>query len=107
MTEAVYDDWKNRFRCVEDMHANVPTAKRIIYATAILHNLAVLWNDEMPDDEEVYDDSEDDDSEDDDSEDDDNGPRDVEARDLGRILRDQMCANMPPASSEEEEVPRT
>jgi hypothetical protein len=48
MTENVYGELKKRFPCLRDMRNHLPTAKKIIVATAILHNLSKLWNDEVP-----------------------------------------------------------
>jgi hypothetical protein len=46
MTENVYGELK-RFLCLRDMRNHLPATK-IIVATAILHNLLKLWNDEVP-----------------------------------------------------------
>jgi hypothetical protein len=48
MTENVYGVLKRRFPCLREMRNHLPTAKKIIVATAVLHNLAILWNDEVP-----------------------------------------------------------
>jgi hypothetical protein len=47
MTENVYGELKKRFLCLRDMRNHLPATK-IIVATAILHNLLKLWNDEVP-----------------------------------------------------------
>jgi hypothetical protein len=53
MTENVYGVWKRRFPCLREMRNHLPTAKKIIVATAILHNLSIFWNDEVPLEPEV------------------------------------------------------
>ncbi len=48
MSENVYAVWKKRFPCLRYMRCHHRLAKKIIVATAILHNIAVRWNAEEP-----------------------------------------------------------
>jgi hypothetical protein len=48
MSENVYGVWKKRFPILREMRNWYPLAKEVIIATAILHNIAILWKDEEP-----------------------------------------------------------
>ena len=52
MTENVYGIWKQRFPCLRNLRCHYQNAKDTIIATAILHNLAILWGDRLPPDDE-------------------------------------------------------
>lgn len=92
MSENVYGVWKSRFPCLRNLRCHYENAKKTIVATAVLHNISILWNDAMPEDEpevpEVPDDEQfvvvEDRTE----------PHLVRQR--GQAIRDQLCAEMPP-----------
>ena len=48
MTENIYAMWKRRWPILKHMREDLLRAKQTIDATAILHNLAILWSDELP-----------------------------------------------------------
>ena len=48
MTENIYGWWKRRWPIIKHMREDIPTGKETIDATAVLHNLAIIWNDEVP-----------------------------------------------------------
>lgn len=48
MTENVFGIWVRRFPCLKNMRCHYENAKEIIDASAILHNYAILWGDEWP-----------------------------------------------------------
>lgn len=52
MSECVFGIWKRRFPCLKHMRTHLQLSQDIIFATAVLHNLGVLWRDEAPEDEE-------------------------------------------------------
>ena len=52
MTENVYGIWKQRFPCLRNLRCHYQNTKDTIIATAILHNLAILWGDRLPPDDE-------------------------------------------------------
>ena len=58
MTENIFGRWKKRFPIITNLRTHMELSQKIIIATAILHNIATLWNDELPEGEE--DDDEDD-----------------------------------------------
>ena len=43
MTEHIYGIWKRRFPIAENLRNHLPNAIKIINATAILHNISILW----------------------------------------------------------------
>jgi hypothetical protein len=43
MTENIYGIWKKRFPIITHLRTHLPQSMKIIVATAILHNLSVLW----------------------------------------------------------------
>ena len=43
--------WKQRFPCLRNLLRHYHKAKKTIIATAVLHNLSIHWNDQVPDDE--------------------------------------------------------
>jgi len=49
MTENIYAIWKCRFPILRNMRCHLPTAKKIIIATGILHNLSIRLQDGLPD----------------------------------------------------------
>ena len=49
MTENIYGIWKRRFPIIRCLHVTLENAQKIILATAILHNLSVLWQEILPD----------------------------------------------------------
>ena len=50
MSECIYGRWKRRFPVIKHIRNHTPLARDIILATAILHNLSIYWNEELPDD---------------------------------------------------------
>ena len=46
MTEDIFGQWKKRFPILNCLRSNYQKARRTIYVTAILHNLAKMWGDE-------------------------------------------------------------
>lgn len=51
MTENIFGRWKQRFPILMDLRTEVTLSQKIILATAILHNIATLWSEELPDGE--------------------------------------------------------
>lgn len=49
MSENIFGIWKRRFPVVNQLRANRENARKIVIATAILHNICILWGDEDPD----------------------------------------------------------
>ena len=47
-TENIYGIWKRRFPLIKHIRLHVKDAVRVITATAILHNMAMTWNDSLP-----------------------------------------------------------
>ena len=43
MTECIYGIWKRRFPIIKSLRVHLPNAYKVITATAILHNLSVMW----------------------------------------------------------------
>ena len=62
MTEDVYGRWKMRFPILRQLRVFLPLAQKIILATAILSNMAVIFNE--PEEEEDNDGNDDDDEQD-------------------------------------------
>ena len=48
-TENIFGMWKRRFPIIRNLRNHFDNALEIVMATAVLHNLAVLWNEEEPD----------------------------------------------------------
>ena len=48
MSENVFGIWKHRFPVTRNMRNHVPLAEEVIMTTALLHNISILWNDELP-----------------------------------------------------------
>ena len=49
MTENIFGRWKQRFPILRNLSTHLVISQKIILATAILHNIATLWNEEIPD----------------------------------------------------------
>ncbi len=49
MTENLFALWQRRFPFLHHARMNKDNVKATIAATAILHNISLLWNDDMPD----------------------------------------------------------
>ena len=49
MTENIFGRWKQRFPILRNLSTHLVLSQKIILATAILHNIATLWNEEIPD----------------------------------------------------------
>ena len=93
MSENVFGIWKKRFPCLNNIHCFHPNAKKTIYATGVLHNLSILWNDEDPDEDYVDGIDELPDVEEYIVDEDDADIGTI--RERGQILRDNLCARMP------------
>jgi hypothetical protein len=103
MTENIFGVWKRRFPCLNNLRCHVDLARKVVYATAVLHNLAIRWADEEVEedlDDGGVDNDEPADPAGDAAEDDagpvgnDAGPALVRAR--GQTKRDWLRMRMPP-----------
>jgi len=58
MTENIYGRWKRRFPILKQLRYHLENSLNTIIATAIIHNLCILWNDEteVPSDDDDDDD---------------------------------------------------
>ena len=52
MTENIFGRWKTRFPIITNLRTHLELSQKIIIATAILHNIATLWNEQLPEGEE-------------------------------------------------------
>ena len=52
MTENIFGRWKKRFPILTNLRTHLELSQKIIIATAILHNIATLWNEELPEGED-------------------------------------------------------
>ena len=52
MTENIFGRWKKRFPILTNLRTHLELSQKIIIATAILHNIATLWNEQLPEGEE-------------------------------------------------------
>jgi len=59
MSENVYGIWKRRFPIIRALRCHLPFSQDIIVATAVLHNLGILWRDAAVFEEEEEDDEDD------------------------------------------------
>ena len=48
MTEHIYGMWKRRWPIIKHMQEDLETGKESIDATAVLHNLTIIWNGDVP-----------------------------------------------------------
>ena len=96
MSECLYGPWKRRFPILKNLRTDFELSQKIILATAILFNMARMWEDDDFDDEDNQDGNE--------SDDDDNTlDTDVVIQDQaqatvrrrGQCLRDQLKDAMP------------
>ena len=98
MSECLFGVWKRRFPILKNLRTDFSLSQRIVVATAILQNMARMWEDEEPSDDEEDSDSDDDHSDEDDAGADfivqDAAPATVRMR--GQILRERMKDGMPP-----------
>jgi len=51
MTENTFGIWRRRFPVIKNLRCHHKRARKTIIATAVLHNLGYLWNDELVDDD--------------------------------------------------------
>ena len=58
MTENIFGRWKKRFPIITNLRTHLELSQKIIIATAILHNIATLWSDPLPEGEEEDDEEE-------------------------------------------------
>ena len=58
MTENIFGRWKKRFPIITNLRTHLQFSQKIIIATAILHNIATLWSDPLPEGEEEDDEEE-------------------------------------------------
>ena len=52
MRENIFGRWKKRFPIITNLRTHLQFSQKIIIATAILHNIATLWSDPLPEGEE-------------------------------------------------------
>ena len=95
MTECTFGIWKRRFPCVKNgLRNDLDFAKKTIVATAVLHNISILWADGLPPGEERPVEQEvPEHPEDQFIIEDETGTEAVRAR--GQALRDMLTENMP------------
>lgn len=97
MTENIFGIWKRRFPILKNMRCHYENAKKIIIATAVLHNIGILLSDDWDDDDEE-----------------DHEPADLPEyvivedhvgnntiRERGQIVRETLCRTMPPRGRRE------
>ena len=58
MTENIFGRWKKRFPIITNLRTHLQLSQKIIIATAILHNIATLWSESLPEGEEEDDEEE-------------------------------------------------
>ena len=58
MTENIFGRWKKRFPIITNLRTHLQLSQKIIIATAILHNIATLWSESLPEGEEDDDEEE-------------------------------------------------
>ena len=58
MTENIFGRWKKRFPIITNLRTHLELSQKMIIATAILHNIATLWSDPLPEGEEEDDEEE-------------------------------------------------
>ena len=95
MSECLYGVWKARFPILKNLRTDFVFSQKIVVATAILFNLARMWDDPDPDPEE--DDEDADGAEEDDGDQvvvQDAAPATIRMR--GKTLRDKLKDEMPP-----------
>jgi DDE superfamily endonuclease len=93
MSENVFGIWKQRFPCLRSLRCHYEKAKKMIIATAVLHNLAILLNEEELDEDLEIDGDLDDDQYRYEIVEDYAEPAAV--RERGNQLRDTLCNRMP------------
>ena len=52
MSECLFGVWKRRFPILKSLRTDHNLSQKIVVATAILQNIARLWDDETPEDDE-------------------------------------------------------
>ena len=56
IVERTYGVWKRRFPCLSrGLTTKLITSTTIVVACAVLHNMSLIFNDVLPDDDELYD----------------------------------------------------
>ena len=96
MSECLFGVWKARFPILRNLRTKFDLSQKIVVATAVLFNLARMWEDVDIQEEEEGDDAED-------EGDDDNDTDDIVVHDAaiatirqrGKILRDKLKDEMP------------
>ena len=48
-TECIFGMWKKRFLIIKSVRNHFKNSLEVVMATASLHNLAVMWNEPLPD----------------------------------------------------------
>jgi hypothetical protein len=101
MPKAVARRWKQRFPCLDAMRNKVAFAQKVVIATAVLHNLAVRWEDQVPEDETDKQEEEEEEEEVEDDADDEaklllERTSEASLREKGERLRDQLREAMMP-----------
>ena len=93
MTENIFGRWKKRFPILTNLRTHLELSQKIIIATAILHNIATLWNEELPEGEDPDEDDADNVDQDQDQDPDQRvtyALSDVQIRRIGQAERDKM-----------------
>jgi hypothetical protein len=60
-TECIFGMWKRRFLIIRNMRNHNSNALEVVMATAVLHNLSVIWGEPEPEDVDDSEEDEDDD----------------------------------------------
>jgi hypothetical protein len=94
MTENIFGIWKRRFPCLNYLRYSHARARKVVIATAILHNILILWREEAADDDIIPTPRTEVPGEDYEIIGDDAEPAVIRAH--GQIFRDQLRMNMPP-----------
>ena len=107
MTDAVVRRWKQRFPCLGSMRNKVAFSQKVIVATGVLHNLAVMWKDKLPEDAVVMPDKEGEEEKVEEEEDEEEvrllleRTSEAATREGGEALRDRLRAAMAAAVEED------
>ena len=99
MTENIFGRQKKRFPIITNLRTQLELSQKIIIATAILHNIATLWSESLPEGEE--DDDEEEEEEGEEEEEDQQveinyALGEVQVRRIGKAERDNMLREFIP-----------
>ena len=93
MSECLFGSWKRRFPIIKNLRTHYELSQKIILATAVLFNLARMWEDEMNEEGSDDDDATEDGGDGEDIIVEDRAPATIRMR--GQIFRDQLKDAMP------------